>query len=1025
MFSYQVSYAYDVIIDGIAYNLSGNSAMVTSGGEYTGSLTIPPKINVDGHVYNVRAVEWAAFGGSTIEELVFSEGMEYLSWGLFMGVIEANETLLRVVLPRSIRYLSPGAFARCNRLEEVDTYSLNKFPYNLGLKYVYRGDIDEIPSGFFAGSTIQEFHMKGKVNKIGQSAFSNTNRLCKITLSDNLKEIGDGAFSMSNLSSITLTDSINIIQPVAFASSKLTSVIVSDNFSPSIIKDSAFDNTPFYSLVSKQAIADIFYLGKVAYLFKGNANSVDIKENTLTIADNCFSKCSLSQIKIPTSVRNIGSNAFNASAASIEIAGILDYIGEYAFSFCKGLKQIPELSENAYIGRRAFSGCGWWHTDEPVYLGDRLLYWPPTMPDVVIKEGTREICPWSFDVNLLSSITLPQSLRIIRDEAFCCQIRAIEIPDSVFSIGNGAFRACKSLEYVHLPNSLTELSDNLFNGCSNLSEIHIPKNVKRIGKSAFEGCENLKKVSGADQLQLVDKAAFFNCRNLSDFQFETTKICTIEDQAFKNCSLESIGFPSDMIKLGELSFSGNNIKEIKITSNSYSYGNRAFDSLNKIIYNIFDCKEVKTSEPTICGQMDILKCDTIPVSSEIIEFNAIRATNNLTVELSKNVRFIDVNAIFNDESYNVDTLTIICDNIIPPLTTGSCLGSVISYKDVVELRIPAEAYHLYKSTPGWSDFKNIVDLDGQAIAQNVLITELNLDPQLINGTINSQYHISPLITPNNATNKIIEWSSSNDSVATVDNNGVVTIIAGGECEIIAFTTDGSNVSARCKIYVNPCLAESIRISESKLDCFVGDTLQLVATIDPESVTDKTVTWSSSDPNVAYVNNDGLVTALKEGTAIITATTSNELTTSCEVRVNPILVESIILKPYEIQGLIGESFTIKATVLPENASEPEIEWESNNPMIATVNQAGDVEILKEGSCRIIAHSIDGSNVSAECIITGTSGIESTFANCSHHISVYTPGGILVKKDCSSDDLKKLGPGIYILKSESMTITVILR
>ena len=112
-------------------------------------------------------------------------------------------------------------------------------------------------------------------------------------------------------------------------------------------------------------------------------------------------------------------------------------------------------------------------------------------------------------------------------------------------------------------------------------------------------------------------------------------------------------------------------------------------------------------------------------------------------------------------------------------------------------------------------------------------------------------------------------------------------------------------------------------------------------------------------------------------------------------------------------------------MPENASEPRIEWKSTDPSIATVSQVGHVEILKEGTCRIIAYATDGSDVSAECIITCNSGIESIFADRTDHISVYTSGGLLVKKDCSSDDLKSLVPGIYIITTETKIIKVIIR
>lgn len=276
----------------------------------------------------------------------------------------------------------------------------------------------------------------------------------------------------------------------------------------------------------------------------------------------------------------------------------------------------------------------------------------------------------------------------------------------------------------------------------------------------------------------------------------------------------------------------------------------------------------------------------------------------------------------------------------------------------------------------------------------------------------------------------IEYVSSNPTIAEINGNTVYFINA-GDVSIIALQNGSDTFEAASPIVKSMSVktrtitVESIEINESSLTLEVNKSYPLEVTIVPDNATDKTVIWNSSDLEVATVDETGQVIAVKPGTAIITATAANGLTVTCEVTVLPTLVESIILTPNEIQGLVGESFTIEATVLPENASTSKIEWKSTNPTVATVNQAGYVEILKDGSCRIIANAIDGSNVSAECLITGTSGIESIFADVADHISVYTPSGMLVKKDCSSYDLKNLVPGIYVLKSETKTIKVILR
>lgn len=307
---------------------------------------------------------------------------------------------------------------------------------------------------------------------------------------------------------------------------------------------------------------------------------------------------------------------------------------------------------------------------------------------------------------------------------------------------------------------------------------------------------------------------------------------------------------------------------------------------------------------------------------------------------------------------------------------------------------------------------------------SVLVESITLDCSEKRLYVGDTFEIHADVYPYNAADKSLSWISDNPEVASVDENGKVTAVSVGEAIISAKSVDGSDVSAECKVTVDPVSASAVTLNVADMTLLVGQSDKLTATVSPENVTDKTITWASDNETIATVDENGLVRALGVGSATITASTENGLTATCEVTVLPVLVEAIILDPDIIQCIIGEKFVIKASVLPENASNPHIDWESSNPDVASVDQDGNVEIIREGSCRIIAYATDGSDVSAECFITGTSGIESIFAECGDHISVYTPGGLLIKKDCSSDDLKNLVPGIYILKSEKKTMSVII-
>ena len=171
--------------------------------------------------------------------------------------------------------------------------------------------------------------------------------------------------------------------------------------------------------------------------------------------------------------------------------------------------------------------------------------------------------------------------------------------------------------------------------------------------------------------------------------------------------------------------------------------------------------------------------------------------------------------------------------------------------------------------------------------------------------------------------------------------------------------------------------------------------------------------SSSDPSVASVVVAVFLNPFTAGTATITATSSNGLTAYCAVTVNPVLAESLTLSPDFWTGEKGSTFTITATILPDNTSDKSLLWESSDDNIATVTEEGTVNVLNEGECTIIVSTLDGSNLRAECKITGISGIEQIFTDPDVKVNVCNLNGVIIKRDCSRDDLQQLQPGIYII------------
>lgn len=202
----------------------------------------------------------------------------------------------------------------------------------------------------------------------------------------------------------------------------------------------------------------------------------------------------------------------------------------------------------------------------------------------------------------------------------------------------------------------------------------------------------------------------------------------------------------------------------------------------------------------------------------------------------------------------------------------------------------------------------------------------------------------------------IEWTSSDESVATVDATGMVVAVSAGEADITASVTD-SEMSAVCKVTVKVA-AKDITVPDN-LDVKLndGNETTVEATVSPADATDVKVSYASTDEAVATVDKDGRVQVLQPGECDITTTLmqDGEKVTEKTTHVKAFYeVESITLDSNEGKLMVGNSHTIKATVAPEEvAAETTIEWSSSNEKVATVDSNGKVTAVSSGNATITA------------------------------------------------------------------------
>ena len=230
--------------------------------------------------------------------------------------------------------------------------------------------------------------------------------------------------------------------------------------------------------------------------------------------------------------------------------------------------------------------------------------------------------------------------------------------------------------------------------------------------------------------------------------------------------------------------------------------------------------------------------------------------------------------------------------------------------------------------------------------------------------------LAATVTPENAENKSIKWSSNNEAVATVDANGTVTAKSAGTAVITATSTNGKTAGCTVKVEKKQIPVTEVRLSESTVGIVEGSTYKLTATVLPENTTDsKSVSWSSSNSEVATVDANGTVTAKRAGTAVITATSTNGKTAGCTVTVSKkeIPITEISLDKSSATLTEGETTTLVATVLPENTTYGKsVKWSSSNVAVATVDLMGKVTAKSAGTAIITATSENGKT--ASCTVT---------------------------------------------------------
>ena len=733
------------------------------------------------------------------------------------------------------------------------------------VEVTYKGDyyyVNEYTGSVTIPSSVTYNGTTYSVTSIGEWTFGLCTGLTSVTIPNSVTKIGNTAFyGCTGLISVTIPNSVTTIGNSAFLDcTGLTSVIVengnskydSRNNCNAIIETST--NTLVVGCKNTIIPNSVISIGSLAFYNCTGLTAVTIPNSVTSIGESTFENCTdLTSVTIPNSVTKIGNTAFYGCTGliSVTIPNSVTSIGDKVFWSCNGLTEVTIPNSVTSIGRFAFSGC----------TGLTSI----TIPNSITSIGERAFSGCTG----LTSVTIPNSVTEIGSSAFygCTDLTVVnynaENCTSIGSSDESVFRDCSNLKTINIGNEVKTIPSYAFYYCTGLTSITIPNSVTSIGSDAFWGCSGLTSVNISDlsawckiDFSTYDSNPLYYAKKLKLNGTEINDlvipndVTEIKNYTFHNCTgLTAVTIPNSVTSIGDQAFEDcTGLTEVAIGNSVTSIGNDAF----------WNCR----------GLTSI----TIPNSVTTIGDNAFYYCSGLTsVIIGNSVASIGSCAFY----YCSRLKTITSLNPIPPTCSNNDSFSSDNYTEAT-LYVPKDSFAKYFVDDVWGQFTNIKKIE-------TLVSSITLNKTAL--TLNSRcdYTLKATKSPSNATIPNLSWESENPTIATVDQYGKVTGISVGTATITVRANDGSNVSATCKVTVN-----RITLSQTEATLPVNEIMTLSYSITNST---KTVTWSTSDANVAYVktNRDGSATivGMADGVAIITATLVEngvEYSASCIVTV---------------------------------------------------------------------------------------------------------------------------------------------
>lgn len=754
-------------------------------------------------------------------------------------------------------------------------------------------------------------------------------------------------------------------------------------------------------------------------------------------------------------VTEIGDRAFykSATVTSISIPPTLKKIGLYSFQDANHIKKvyITDLSAWCMMDFDSFYSS-------PLAYGGSLLLNGQTVSSLdELNASCTRIGKYAFYGNTT--------------------LQNVVIPDNIETIGACAFQGCSGMEYLEVGTNVVSMGEGAFKGCSKLKTIKFKDspNTIKLGRYEtnkiycyFKDCP-LTTVYTGRNIDWADDG--YNYTYYYPFNTVKTAIFNIDNSnmasAFTALTDAYIGpncheFSIYKTQLTNLYVFNNDITRAYIDShkaNIYvldktNIPQKIADLESEQVFNLLEVDNLQSNQSYEYGSLPSLNTNQFRSNVETMSIRLDELTLNKNVGVYNqglNITFYNslwdvvVNVPF---TYTITPapLTVIANDAtrIYGIENPELTCSFFGFKNNETAEVLTKQPNVETTATKDSQVGTYPIIATGAEAQNysfnyergtLTITKANQEIEWNQkfGTVNVGDIIE--LTATSTSGLPVKYTVTDESIAEIYSQGgkkYVEFLKPGSVSIRATQEGNENYNEADRISKSVTVASLVKeviLNQTSVNLNEGDTYQLTAIISPSDAANKTLEWSSSNTEVATVDTNGKILAIKQGKTTITAQTTDgsNLSATCNVEVfePTILISSITINPSTITGKVGETYQLTASITPENASEKTLVWSSDNSTIASVDSDGLLTLHNNGNVIIKASAADGSGISATCavVVDVESSINNVEIDSNEFVKIYNLCGILVYEGEYSGS--HLSSGTYIILSQGNSIKRVVR